>query len=146
VKKLRPKTAVARKSITTSPIELVAMLVATRPARYSVMESGEAKMFRKLRVVRHSGVKRCSGLIKEQKMRAIEQRLYKACACLLTRREHAAFHVPEFPEVKLPEQQINTFRQIFNSRTESTFGVEADSSKPMSYNAVSLSADFSALW
>src|SRR5262245_33746639 len=44
-----PKIVVARTSITTSPTELVAMLDRTSPLTYSEIESGEAKIFRKLR-------------------------------------------------------------------------------------------------
>ena len=40
---------VAKTNITISPTELVAMAVSTRPLRYSEIDSGEAKMFRKLR-------------------------------------------------------------------------------------------------
>ena len=40
---------VARMSMITNPTELVAMLESTRPLRYSEMESGVAKIFRKLR-------------------------------------------------------------------------------------------------
>ena len=49
MKNERPKTAVASTSITTSPPRLVTMLESTSPPRYSEMDSGVAKMFRKLR-------------------------------------------------------------------------------------------------
>ena len=42
-------TAVASTSITTSPTALVAMLESTSPVRYSEIDSGVAKMLRKLR-------------------------------------------------------------------------------------------------
>src|SRR6185437_15550597 len=46
----RPNTRVASRIITTRPTELVAMLEKTRPLTYSGIESGVAKMLRKLRV------------------------------------------------------------------------------------------------
>src|SRR3954463_3795809 len=46
----RPNTVVASKIIATRPSELVAMLEITSPLTYSGIESGVAKMFRKLRV------------------------------------------------------------------------------------------------
>ena len=45
----RPNTLLASTSITISPIVLVAILESTSPARYSEIESGVAKMLRKLR-------------------------------------------------------------------------------------------------
>src|SRR5438552_139750 len=48
-KKGRPKTVVARRSITASPTMLDAVLDSTRPLTYSVIDSGDAKIFRKLR-------------------------------------------------------------------------------------------------
>src|SRR5579864_61398 len=45
-----PNTKVAKRIITTRPTELVAMLEMTKPLTYSGIESGVAKMLRKLRV------------------------------------------------------------------------------------------------
>ena len=48
-RKERPNTVAARASITMSASRPVAKLVITSPARYSGIESGVAKIFRKLR-------------------------------------------------------------------------------------------------